>query len=100
MRRATTYLTSTADFILSLVTCHWSLCGWLFEADARSEAGFVLDHADDVSAGAHAENNDGKVVVHAQRDRGRIHHPQLLFQNFKISNAIKFGRSRIFDRIG
>src|ERR1043166_525988 len=72
----------------------------LFQANAGAETRLSLDDADDVTRGSHVEDDDGKIVVHAQRDRRCVHYLELFFEYFEISNTVESRRGRILNRVG
>src|SRR3989442_4739881 len=49
----------------------------------------------DVAWGQEVEDDDGYVVVHAQRERGVVHDLDPAIQDFEVTEAFELGRSRI-----
>src|SRR6188474_1119828 len=62
--------------------------------------GFAHYDAPDVALRLHVEDQDRQLVVHAQRDRGGIHHLEAFLQHLQVRNAIVARRIGMLDRIG
>src|SRR3989338_127957 len=84
------FTTSSDFFILSSVS--WTIC---FEfiglpLHAHGRADLLTGHgAPDIAVLQKVEHDDRKLVVHAQRDRGRVHHFQALFQYVDVPDLFE-----------
>src|SRR6185369_15322544 len=65
-----------------------------------AHATLATDDASDVSGLAHVEDNDRQVVVHAQRDRRRIHHFELPLEHLTVSDLVEELGGLVEHRIG
>ena len=62
--------------------------------------GFAGDGALDVARRPQVEDDDRQPVVHAQRNRGRVHHLQALFEHLQVRDAIEADRVGLEHRVG
>src|SRR2546423_3927124 len=66
----------------------------------RRAHALALHHPLDVSMRVHVEHHDGHAVIHAQRNRRRVHHLQVLLQHIAIGDSLEEFRVRYLLRIG
>src|SRR5262245_38018067 len=66
--------------------------------DERAD-GLADDGAPDVPRRPQVEDDDRQAIVHAERDRGRVHHLQALLEDLQVRDAIESRRSRLDHRI-
>ncbi len=70
----------------------------LLVCDQRADR-LAADHALDVAARVQVEDDDGQLVVAAQRDRGRVHDLEVLLQHLEVGDAVEAPRVGVLDRI-
>ena len=62
--------------------------------------GLAHDGAAQVAGRPQVEDDDGEAIVHAQRDRRGVHHPQSLVDDFEIGNPVEPRGALVDHRVG